>query len=123
MGICGMEVLSYHSLHGKGLDLLDGARGPLLEGHTVHLSTLSAFPLHNLSRAVVPVRFPGELTYSLVHVDGVLASNDLLDGGLRRLLSLGRHFLQFGKLVIRLIEDIALLLRVGGVLTAVGVWG
>ncbi len=31
-------------------------------------------------------------TYPLVEVDGVLASNDLLDGGLRGLLSLGRHF-------------------------------
>jgi hypothetical protein len=39
-------------------------------------------------------------TYSLMHVDGVLASNDLLDGGLRGLLSLGRHFLQFGKSVL-----------------------
>lgn len=56
-------------------------------------------------------------------MNSVLASNDLLDGGLRGLLSLGRHFLQFGKSVRGSIGEVSVRCESGGVLTAVGVWG
>jgi hypothetical protein len=65
----GLGIRSYHRLVCKLLDLLDGPRCPLLEGNAVE---------------------------ALVHVNGVLASDNVGDGGPggldSRLLSLsGRH--------------------------------
>jgi len=60
------DIRRLHSLLGEGLDLLDSLGSPLLEGDAVQ---------------------------SLVHVDGVLAGDDLVDGGLAALLlSFRRHF-------------------------------
>lgn len=63
----GLLLLAYHRLLRKLLDLLDGLRCPLLEAHAV---------------------------YALVHVDGVLAGDNIGDGraaGLARGLRFGRH--------------------------------
>lgn len=71
---------SYHRLGGKGLDLLDGLGSPLLEGDTMELFNPSAFnPIIKLRWS--SYSFSGEATYSLVHVDGVLAGDDIRNGG------------------------------------------
>jgi hypothetical protein len=84
---------SYHSLGGESLDLLNGARSSLLEGDTVQLQqTLASIFPDEQHRCLVD----SSSTYPLVHVNGVLAGDDIRDGGALglagRLLSLGRHF-------------------------------
>lgn len=59
---------SYHGLEGKLLDLLDSTGSALLEGNAVE---------------------------TLVEVDGVLAGDNVGDGGAASLLSGGSHFKSF----------------------------
>lgn len=91
----GISGEPYHSLGSEVLDLLDGAGGPLLESNTVELESLLATP-HFSKQSDSDVFGRSWATYPLVHVDGVLAGDNVRNGGaLRlagRLLSLGRHF-------------------------------
>lgn len=90
---------SHHGELSELLDLLDGARGSLLEGDTVHLcgrkDTLVLSVLVAISSgSCLSGRRSGDCrcAYSLVHVDGVLSGDDLVDGRLAaRFLGLGRH--------------------------------
>lgn len=81
---------SYHGLRGECLDLLDRTRGSLPERSTVQLHQLSVLcgssihPFGNSQPCFGALRGHME-TYSLVHVNSVLASDDVRDGGALRL--------------------------------------
>lgn len=97
--LSGEKVLiAYHRLVRESLDLLDGAGSSLLEGHTVHLFARNSISILYWTPATVSSRIEvveTDRTYSLVEVDGVLASDHVGDGRaalLAGLLGGGRHF-------------------------------